>query len=93
MKPFKYVTVIKVELERKLFTRQGMHMNKLGKEKTALKIAEVAMTILQKQTKEPITMYWKIEQGDSASGVSNEVTIITQEDTKMETQGDKDTSK
>jgi hypothetical protein len=89
MKPFKHVTVIKVELERKFFTRQGMHMNKLGKEEIALKIAEVAMTVLQKQTKETISMYWKTQQDGSASDVSNEVTIITKENI----QGDEDTSK
>jgi hypothetical protein len=89
MKPFKHVIVIKIDLERKFFTRQGMHMNKLGKEKIALKISEVAMTILQKQTKETISMYWKTQQAGNESDVSNEVTINTKEDI----QGDKDTSK
>jgi hypothetical protein len=57
MKPFKHVTVIKVELERKFFTGQGLHMNKLGKERIALRIATAATTVLQKQTEEPISIY------------------------------------
>jgi hypothetical protein len=76
MKPFKHVTVIKVELERKLFTRQGLHMNKLGKERIALRIANTATTVLQKQTEEPISMYMKTEQDDSVSDVSSEVNIV-----------------
>jgi hypothetical protein len=44
MKPFKQ--------KRKFFTEQGLHMSNVGKEKVALKIANVVTTTLQKQTEE-----------------------------------------
>jgi hypothetical protein len=87
MKPFKHVTVIKVDLDRNCFTRQGLHMNKLGKERIALKISNAITTILQKQTEEPISMYWKTDQDDSVSDVSSEDNIITQEDPKADSFG------
>jgi hypothetical protein len=31
MKPYKHTTVVKVDLDRNFFTRQGLHMNSLGK--------------------------------------------------------------
>jgi hypothetical protein len=33
VKPFKHVTVVKVDLKRKFFTKQGLHMNNVCKEK------------------------------------------------------------
>jgi hypothetical protein len=56
MKPFKHVTVVKVDLKRKFFTKQGLHMNNVGKEKIALKIANVTIA-LQKQMEEPVNLY------------------------------------
>ena len=35
MKPYKHVRVIWTNLDRKFFTKQGMHMNNLGKERMA----------------------------------------------------------
>ena len=45
--PFRHVTVLNVDLSRKFFTRQGLHMNNLGEERIAIKIANVT-TVLQK---------------------------------------------
>jgi hypothetical protein len=33
VKPLNHVTLVKVDLKRKLFTEQGLHMNNVGKEK------------------------------------------------------------
>jgi hypothetical protein len=41
--------VVKVDLDRKFFNRQGMHMNNLGKDKIVLKIANEATKIFLKQ--------------------------------------------
>ena len=60
MKPNKHVMMVKVELDRKFFTRHGLHMNNLGKERIALKIANAITTILQKQTEDPISLCWKM---------------------------------
>jgi len=81
MKPYKHVTVLKVDLDRKFFTRQGLHMNNLGKEKIAFKIAIVVAEIFRRQ-EEIISLYWKNECEVSVSDSSNEDNIILQEDTK-----------
>jgi len=49
MKPYKNVIVVKVDLDRKFLTRQGLHTNNLSKEKIALKIANVVTKIFLKQ--------------------------------------------
>jgi hypothetical protein len=48
MKPYKHVIVVKVNLDRKFFTRQSLHKNNLGKERIALKIANVVTEIFKK---------------------------------------------
>jgi len=81
MKPYKHFTVIKVDLDRKLFTKQGLHMNNLGKEKIAFKIASVVTEIFHKQ-EETISLHWKNDNENSVSDSSNEGNIIFQEDPK-----------
>jgi hypothetical protein len=51
MESFRHVTVLNVELNRKFFTRQGLHMNNLGEERIVIKIANVVTTVLQKKVK------------------------------------------
>ena len=46
LKPYKHVIVVKVDPDKKFFTRQGLHMNNLGKERIALKICN--LTLFQK---------------------------------------------
>jgi hypothetical protein len=58
MKSFKHVKVLKTGLDRNLFTRQGMHMNNLGKERIALEMGNEATKILSKQAK-VISLQWK----------------------------------
>jgi len=80
MKPYKHVTVLKVYLDMKFFTRQGLYMNNLGKEKIAFKIVSVVTKIFRKQ-EEIIGLYWKNECEVSVSDNPNE-DIIIQEDPK-----------
>jgi hypothetical protein len=80
MKPHKHVLVVRAELDRKSFTRQGMHMNNSGKDKIALKIANVVTKIFLKQ-EEIISLRWKNEYEDSVSDSSNEDNTL-QEDSK-----------
>jgi hypothetical protein len=61
MKPLKHVTLVKVDLKRKCFTEQRLHMNCVGKEKIALKIADVVTTPVQKQREEPISLHYETE--------------------------------
>jgi len=82
MEPYKHVLVVKVNLDRKFFTRQGLHMNNLGKESIALKIANVVTNIFMKQADDPISLYWKNEHDVSVSDSSNEDNTTLQEDSK-----------
>ena len=79
MKPYKHVTVVKVDLDRTFFTRQGLHMNNLGKEEIAFKIASVVIEIFRKQ-EEIISLYWKNEYEVNVSDSSNKDNVILQED-------------
>ena len=58
MKSYKHVKVLKTGFDTNLFTRQGMHMNNLGKERIALEMANEATKILSKQAK-VISLQWK----------------------------------
>ena len=68
MEPFRHVTILNVELSRRFFIRQGLHMNNLGEERNAIKIANAVTTVLQKN-----------ENGISVSDVSYKNNAITQE--------------
>jgi hypothetical protein len=79
MKPYKHVIVVKVDLDMKFFTRQGLHMNK---KRIVLRIANVVTKIFVKQADDPISLYWKNEHDASVSDSSNEDNNILQEDPK-----------
>jgi hypothetical protein len=66
MKPHKHVTMVRTDLDRKFFTKHGMHMNKLGKERIALEMANTVVNILLEREK-VISLQWKNAQGDSVS--------------------------
>ena len=83
MKPFQHVRVITVDLKREYFTRHGLHMNKVGKEITSLKIAKAVSTMLHKQTRESIRLHWKTEGEDRTSHTTSGDDIILQEDPKV----------
>jgi len=82
MKPYKHVIVVKVDLDRKFFNRQSMHMNNLGKDKIALKIANVVTKIFLKQEEIISLCSRKNEYEVRVSDSSNEDNAILQEDSK-----------
>jgi lysophospholipase L1-like esterase len=49
MKPYKHVSIVTVDTDRKFFTRHGLHMSNLGKEKIASKVSMTVTSILQKR--------------------------------------------
>jgi hypothetical protein len=49
MKPYKHVLIVMVDTDRKYFTRYGLHMNNLGKEKIASTVSTITKNIFQKQ--------------------------------------------
>jgi len=81
MKPRKHVTVVQVDLDRKFFTRHGQHMNNLGKELIALRLASVITDLLSNQ-EEIITLHWKDGYEVSVSDTSDKDATNIQEDPK-----------
>lgn len=58
MKPYNHVMILETDHDRKFYTRQGMHMNNLGKERTATGVAEEATKILMTQER-IINLQWE----------------------------------
>jgi hypothetical protein len=59
MKVFENTEIIKVDLDRRGFTRYGQHMNAKGKELMAKRIIAAIGHILKVCKKTPISMKWK----------------------------------
>jgi RNase H-fold protein (predicted Holliday junction resolvase) len=59
VKQFEHVKIIDSELQRKYFTKHGMHMNIAGREQMAQKIAEHIRETFSKRETPPITLQWK----------------------------------
>jgi hypothetical protein len=72
MKPYKHVTVVKVDLEREFFTRHGQHINNLGKEK---------INLFSNQ-EETLSLHWKDDHEIRVSESSNIDATTLQEDPK-----------
>ena len=70
MKPYKYVSILTVDIDRRFLTRHGLHMNNLGKEKIASKVSAIVKNIFQKQ-KVKISLSWKNGCDISAKSVSD----------------------
>ena len=81
MKPYKHVTVVKVDLDREFFTRHGQHMNNLGNKKIALSIARVVTDLFSNQ-EETISLHWKDDYEVRVSESSDEDATTMQEDPK-----------
>jgi len=84
MKPHKHVSIVTADIDRRFFTRHGLHMNNLGKEKIASKVSAIVKNVFQKQ-KEKISLSWKNGSDISAKNVSDnqaEINISLQENSK-----------
>jgi len=85
VKPLKHVSIIETSLDRRHFTKHGLHMNNLGKEKLAKQIALQLLKLIKSSpyaTKSVIPLKWKdetvtpkltitINHGDSKSESEN----------------------
>jgi hypothetical protein len=54
VRPFNHVEVVKVDLEKEFYTKQGQHMTNVSKEKVALRVVQAVTNIHHKQTRAPI---------------------------------------
>jgi hypothetical protein len=69
MKVLKHLTVMKIDFDREMFTKHGLDMNNLEREKVMKQIVNTVLEILQKKTQEPISLQWKTNQDDGEGGV------------------------
>jgi hypothetical protein len=58
MKPYKHVSIVMADTDRKFYTRHGLHTNNVGKEKIASKVSTILNNIFQKQNVK-ISLFWK----------------------------------
>jgi hypothetical protein len=78
--------VIDVTTDREMFTRHGLHMNRMGKEQTAGKIATELSVLSQGNKNNPIVLQWKEEKAKKRSTVDvvEVVNVSDTEDDKLE---------
>jgi len=69
MKVFENTKVIKVDLDRRGFTKHGQHMNAKGKELLAKKIATTIKHTLKVCKKTPVSMKWEEDQSKENQGL------------------------
>jgi len=69
MKVFEKTEVIKVDLDRRGFTRHGQHMNAKGKELMAKRIAAAIRRTLKVCEQIPIGMKWKEDPSKENQGL------------------------
>ncbi|PNF23918.1 hypothetical protein B7P43_G12843 [Cryptotermes secundus] len=62
IKAFDHTTLIQPDSNREIFTRHGLHMNRKGKELTAMKIRSAIRHLLDKKIGELVVMTWKEEE-------------------------------
>ena len=99
IKLHKHVLIVMTDTDRKFYSRHGLHMNNLGKEKIASKVSTIVKNIFQKQNVK-ISLFWKngydisvksvidnLTEGISVESMSDnptEGTIYLQEDSKID---------
>jgi hypothetical protein len=66
-KAMPHVVVLDVTLDRKDFTRQGLHLNSIGKEKVALLIGQHLINLLTEQENNILSLPWNGDSKDSNS--------------------------
>ena len=72
--------VVKVNLDRRAFTKHGQHMNTTGKELMAKRITKAIMHTLKVREKTPIFLKWKQDtnkskqdSGEATTGIKEEI--------------------
>jgi len=86
MKPYKHVLIVKMDADRKFFTRHGLHMN-IGKEKIVSEVSTIIKNTFQKQNMKSKSVSDNPTEGISVKSVSDNLTggtIPLQEDSKTD---------
>jgi hypothetical protein len=59
MKQYNNVKILETDLERKYFTKHGLHLNSSGKECITLRLATVIKSFFHTERMSPIYLHWK----------------------------------
>jgi hypothetical protein len=81
MKQFEHVKIIDSELQRKYFTKHGMHMNIVGKEIMVQRIAEKVRETFSKGTTSTIILRWKKDMDKGTVSTWKPDTEISRDET------------
>jgi hypothetical protein len=81
MKQFEHVKISDSELQRKYFTKHGNHMNKIGKEIMALRIAENIRETFSNGTTSTIILQWKKDMDKGTVSTWKPDTDISRDET------------
>ena len=87
MKVHENAEVVKVNLQRRAFTKHGVYMNAMGKEIMAKRITETIKHTLKMNKKKPIIMKWKEDTNKDKQDPREATTGIREERDPSENQG------
>ena len=85
MKVFENTEVIKVDLDRRDFTKHGQHMNAKGKDLMAKRIAAAIKRTLNVSKKTPISMKWKQDPSKENPGLGEGKMELEKEEIQSKT--------
>jgi hypothetical protein len=89
MKTYNNMKILDVDTSQGHFTRHGLHMNGMGKEKMARKISEVVKKMVTRKEETPITLVWKDKSVGKSGGTEEESDISEKKEIEVRASGRK----
>jgi hypothetical protein len=89
MKTYNNIKILDVDISRGHFTRHGLHMNGMGKEKMARKISEVVKKMVTRKEETPITLVWKDKSVGKSGGMEEKCDVSEKKEIEVRTSGRK----
>jgi hypothetical protein len=68
---FNNVKILETDLERKYFTKHGLHLNSSGREYIAIRLATVVKSLFHVERMSPILLQWKEDSPMSSNKVES----------------------
>jgi len=68
---FNIVKILETDIERKYFTKHGLHLNSSGKEYIAIRLATVVKSLFHVERMSPISLQWKEDSPVSSNKVES----------------------
>ena len=81
MKQYNNVKILETDLERKYFTKHGLHLNLPGKEYITLRLATIIKSFLHTEQMSPIYSHWKDDTAiTEQNGMNRDSSVINNND-------------